>query len=102
MFWRERGAGDEIVVRFTGTLDATSAGALRQFLAEPSGKIVVDLSQAVEIDYYGLSVLAAEIARSEWCVLLRGLHLKHIRMLRYFGLDPAKYGLDEDHAPEAG
>ena len=25
MFWREQGAGDESVVRFTGVLDATNA-----------------------------------------------------------------------------
>jgi anti-anti-sigma regulatory factor len=103
MFWRERGAGGETVVRFTGVLDATSARTIRQFLnVGPPGKVILDLGQAVDVDYYGLSVLVVEIAQSGRAVLLRGLHVNHVRMLRYFGLDPAQFGLADRPSLTAG
>lgn len=98
MFWREQGVGAE-TVRFAGTLDATSAREVARFLqGHAPGKVILDFSQASDVDYYGLSVLVAEITRSGRAVLLRGLHVNHVRMLRYFGLDPARFGLaDSPH-----
>lgn len=94
MFWREQGAGDEVVVRFAGVLDATSAHDVKRFLgSDAPGKVVLDFSRASDIDYYGLSALVAEMSQSARAVLLRGLHVNHVRMLRYFGLEPAHFGL---------
>ncbi len=103
MFWRERSAGGETLVRFKGVLDATSARDVRRFLVvEPGAKVVLDLGQAVAIDYYGLSVLVTEISRSGRTVSLRGLAGNHVRMLRYFGVDPAQLGLDECPRSDVG
>jgi hypothetical protein len=95
MFKREQGAGGEAVVRFSGVLDAASAREVRPFLMHDGpGNVTLDFSQAGTVDYYGLSVLVSEmVARSEMTVLLRGLRANQIRMLRYFGLDPARFGL---------
>jgi anti-anti-sigma regulatory factor len=96
MFWREQGMGDEAVVRFTGTLDAASARDVKHFLeSHTAGKVTLDLSQAAHVDYYGLSVLIAEIAESGRAVHLRGLDEEHVRVLRYLGLDPAQVGLSD-------
>jgi anti-anti-sigma regulatory factor len=96
MFWREQGAGDESTVRFKGVLDATSARHVREFLgSEESEPVVLEFTQASEIDYYGLSVLVAEVAQSGRAVLLRGLHANHVRMLRYFGVDPGRFGITD-------
>ncbi len=96
MFWREQGVGDGVVVRFAGVLDATSARGVKRFLgSEAPGNVVLDFSRASDIDYYGLSALVGEIAQSGRSVLLRGLHVNHARMLRYFDLDPAHFGLTE-------
>jgi anti-anti-sigma regulatory factor len=63
MFWCEQGVGDEIIVRFAGVLDATSARDVRQFLnVKAADKVILDFSQVADVDYYGLSVLAAQIA----------------------------------------
>lgn len=94
MFWRDQGAGGEAIVRFTGVLDAASARGVEPFLSVgPSGKVVLDLSQATDLDYYGLWALVSEILRSGAAVVVRGLHENHVRMLRYFGLDPGKFGI---------
>ena len=95
--WRERGAEGEIVVRFTrdDVLDAMTAHGLKQYMrgVPSSERLAVDLSQAREIDYYGLAALVDEVARAGVRVLLRGLCDRHVRILRYFDVDLAVYGL---------
>lgn len=94
MFWRDRGRGGEDIVRFTGVLESTSGHEVKRFLdVDGTAPVVLDFSQASEIDYYGLSVLVAEIAQSGRAVILRGFHANHVRMLRYFGVDLARFGL---------
>jgi hypothetical protein len=95
MFKRDQSVGGEAVVRFSGVLDATSAREVRPFLMHDGpGSVTLDFSKAGAVDYYGLSVLVSEmLARGEMTVLLRGLRANQIRMLRYFGLDPARFGL---------
>jgi hypothetical protein len=97
VFTRDRGAGCNEVVRFSGVLDSASAREVGPFLADAgSASVTLDFSHARAVDYYGLSVLVAEMqARGGMTVLLRGLRADQIRMLRYFGVDPAKFGLDE-------
>ena len=95
MFWKEQNTGGESVVRFRGVLDAASAREVRPFLLDSeSSRITLDFSQASYVDYYGLSVLLSEmLVRSEVAVQLHGFNVNQIRMLRYFGLDPAQFGL---------
>jgi ABC-type transporter Mla MlaB component len=93
----ERGATGEMVVRFTydDVLDAmTARGLAERYIREvPSGeRVAVDLSQAREVDYYGLAALAHEIARTGTRVHLRGLSDRHVRILKYFDVDLAVYG----------
>jgi ABC-type transporter Mla MlaB component len=94
---RERSATGELVVRFTydDVLDAMTARGLERYMREaPSGeRVAVDLSQAREVDYYGLAALAHEIARTGRRVYLRGLCDRHVRILKYFDVDLAVYGL---------
>jgi len=101
MFWLERNTGGVLSVRFRGVLDASTAREVRPFLSGgPGSRIALELSQATDVDYYGLSALVAEIVESGSTVSLRGLRSSHLRVLRYFGFDPARLdlggGLDED------
>ncbi len=103
MFWREQGVGGETVVRFTGVLDATSARNVNQFLnTDPTGMVILDFSQAEGVDYYGLSVLVSELAHIGRPVLLRGLDYRHVRMLKYFGIDPADFGISDSPRLDVG
>jgi anti-anti-sigma regulatory factor len=96
MFWREQGKEDEVLVRFSGILDAATARGVRRYLGiDLPKKVVLDFSQSANVDYYGLSVLVSEIAACGRAVLLRGLDVGHVRMLRYFGLDPGQFGLSD-------
>ena len=97
MFLVEQDLYGKTVVRFKGLLDAAKAREVRAFLASdnPAG-VTLDFSQAGLVDYYGLSALASELlSHSEVAVFLRGLGASQIGMLRYFGLDPAQFGLNE-------
>lgn len=94
MFWREQDTG---WVWFRGVLDASTAHEVRPFLSAcASDTVTLDLSQATSIDYCGLTALVAEITVSECAVRLRGLRSNHIRMLRYFAVDPARFDIHDD------
>lgn len=84
-------------MRFLGVLDAASAREVGPLLAGAGpGNVTLDFCHARAVDYYGLSVLVSEMqAQGGMTVLLRGLCADQIRVLRYLGLDPAKFGLDE-------
>ena len=98
----EREATGEMVVRFTydDVLDAKTARGLEGHMrrVRSGERVAVDLSQAREVDYCGLAVLADEIARTGTRVLLRGLCDRHVRILRYFDVDLADCGLAQSEA----
>jgi hypothetical protein len=94
----ERRAGrTELVVRCAETFDATTARDVFSSLrGMPSDEcVVLDFGQARNVDYYGLLALAGEISHASMRIRLRGLDDRHVRMLRYFGLDPAAFGVCE-------
>jgi anti-anti-sigma regulatory factor len=97
MYRRELGTNCEVILRFTETFDAAAARDVGPSLRRvPSDQgIVLDFTQTHDVDYYGLSVLAGEISQSPAHVSLRGLSHRHVRMLRYFGLDPASFGIND-------
>jgi len=97
MFSLERNGGGEARVEFRGILDASSAREVRSFLGgETEASVTLDFSQAIDVDYYGLSTLVAEIISAGKAVRLRGLRSQHVRMLRYFGIDPARFNLEDN------
>ncbi|HET6438990.1 MAG TPA: STAS domain-containing protein [Anaeromyxobacter sp.] len=101
MFSLERNNGGETRVKFQGILDASAAREVRAFLSgETEINVTLDFSQSTDVDYYGLSTLVAEIISSEKAVRLRGLRSQHVRMLRYFGVDPARFDLEDNAVPE--
>ncbi len=104
MWERERGAGGELVIRFTDTFDAGTARDLERVLGGmPSGeRVALDFSLARDVGYYAIAALADVISHACVQVLLRGLNRSHVRMLRYFGLDPASFGGGEAASAEAG
>jgi anti-anti-sigma regulatory factor len=97
MFWVEQNTGGEVKVRFGGVLDASSAREVRPFLSDDSSsRVTLDFSQAADVDYHGLAVLVAEVIESGRAVHVCGICMNHVRMLRYLGFDPAKFGLEDD------
>lgn len=96
----ERGDQGETIVRFTGTLDATSASEVCALLVV--GKtVVLDVCEAT-VDYCGLSALVAEVLRNGCAIQMRGLSTTHIRMLRYIGVDLARLGVQDSPSSNAG
>ena len=104
MFSREQGVGDETVLRFTGVLDSETASDVAGFLRpQPSdapARIVIHFDCHSRISYYGLVLLLKTVVQSGARVTLRGLANEHVRLVRYFGLNPGDFGITE--SPEAG
>jgi anti-anti-sigma regulatory factor len=96
MFWLDQNTGGQATVRFRGNLDASTAREVKPFLSgDPSSRVTLDFSQAGNVDYYGLSALVAEVIASGRTVHIRGLRVDHLRILRYFGLDPLRFGIED-------
>ena len=103
MWERERGPSGELVIRFTDTFDAAAAQDVEGLLRSmPSGeRVALDFCHVRDVSYYTIAALADVISHAYVGVLLRGLNHSHVRMLRYFGLDPATFGVG-DAASSAG
>ncbi len=97
MWERERGTGGELVIRFTDTFDAGTARDMERVLGGmPSGeRVALDFSHARDVGYDAIAALAEVISHSCVQVVLRGLSRSHVRLLRYFGLDPTTFGVGE-------
>jgi hypothetical protein len=97
MSHQELGASGEVILRFNESFDISAARDLgTTFRRVSAGKrIVLDFTQTRDLDYYGLSVVANIISNSAVPVSLLGLNQNHVRMLRYFGLDPACLGISD-------
>lgn len=56
--------------------------------AQDGAPVEIDISGARDVEPTGLATLAAGLAESGRRAFFRGLCERHVRILRYFGLDP--------------
>jgi anti-anti-sigma factor len=105
----------EVVLELDGVFDVPAAKRLGEALerARRGEAIRIDLARVSFFEDFGLALLAQALGETRaGRVALRGLRLHQLRILRYFGLDPARLrvkapGLELDlggaaHAAEAG
>ncbi len=85
----------ERVVTVDGVFDVPAARRLELLLerAREDEAIRVDLSQVREFHDFGVAVLAQALKHGTKRVALQGLRWHQVRLLRYFGADPARFGL---------
>src|SRR3990172_1696202 len=85
----------ERVVRVDGVFDVPAARRLEQVLerAHDGEAIRVDLTQVREFHDFGFAILAQALKHGTRRVALEGLRRHQVTMLRYFGADPARFGL---------
>lgn len=87
----ERGSGpaNEILLLVEGVLDPMAATDVRSRIAraDPASTVILDFSRVRAVQDLGLAVLAHGLAACRSRVRLRGLSLRHERMLRYLGFD---------------
>lgn len=95
MFVLGESAQGEALLRITGVFDAVGAKAAREMLdAARLPLVILDFSQAVEVDHHGLQVLVDSLMRTNCEVRIRGIDTHHVRVMRYLGLDPARLGIE--------
>ncbi len=85
----------DLTVELEGVFDLPAAKRVERLL-EGAGRgrtVRVDLTRVREFQDLGLAFLAQALTASRASrVALRGLRLHQARMLRYFGVDPERFG----------
>ncbi len=90
---RNRSRRGEVIIELDGMFDVPAAKRLGALLerARPGEAIRIDASRATGFEDFGLAVLAQALGETgARRVALRGLRGHQLRMLRYFGVDPAR------------
>ena len=87
---------DEIEIRIDGILDGPAARRVEATLARarPGARFHIDLVQVREFHDFGIAVLGNALATTQALVRLRGLREHHVRVLRYFGIETARFSPD--------
>jgi anti-anti-sigma regulatory factor len=87
-----RGAHGEVLIRLEGTFDAAVAGRLSGWLHEvpETDPLVIDFSGVRTCQDFGLAAVARDLA-ARGQLVLRGLTLHQQRMLRYCGVEAARF-----------
>ena len=87
--------GDPIL-SFTGRVDEAALREVHALLhgPGPSSSVVLDFSRAREIGC-NVATLIAEIAHASPRVVLRGLCEHQVRILKYCGLEPGRFGISQ-------
>ena len=88
---------DEIVIRCEGVFDVPAARRLEARIANAaSGEALrVDLTHVREFHDFGIAVLAQALKNQRAArIALRGLRHHQARMLRYFGVEPSRFGIE--------
>ena len=90
----DKNAVTPVVLRLEGVFDGLAARALEATLstAEAGAHVDVDLTHVREFHDFAIAVLADALHRSQAEVALHGLGRRQLRVLRYFGVDPAALG----------
>lgn len=90
---RRRSRRSEVVVELEGAFDVPAAKRVGGLLerARPGDAIRIDAARVSAFEDFGLAVLAQALGETRAArVALRGLRSHQLRILRYFGVDPAR------------
>jgi len=87
---------------FTGRVDEAALREVRALLHAPGqNSVILDFSHTSEIDGRNVAALITEIVHATHRVLLRGLCEHQIRILKYCGLEPGRFGISPGAPGEA-
>ncbi len=84
---------EELLIELDGVFDVPAAKRLGVALerARPGDAIRIDVARVAHFEDFGLALLAQALGEtSATRVALRGLRGHQLRILRYFGVDPAR------------
>ncbi|HET8540760.1 MAG TPA: STAS domain-containing protein [Anaeromyxobacter sp.] len=90
---RNRSRQCELLIEVDGVFDVPAAKRLGAVLerARPGEAIRIDLGRVSTFQDFGLALLAQALGETRAArIALRGLRLHQLRILRYFGVDPAR------------
>ncbi len=88
------GPREELVVRLDGVFDVPAARRVERLLerARPGDSVRLDLTHVREFHDFGIAVLAQALKHGNAVRLaLQGLRQHQARLLRYFGVDAARF-----------
>jgi hypothetical protein len=92
---RKPPSGSERLIKCEGVFDVPAARRLEKVIASASAgeALRVDLTHVREFNDFGIAVLAQALKHGGAArVALQGLRHHQARMLRYFGVDAARFG----------
>lgn len=90
---RSRSRRGELLIEMAGVFDVPAAKRVGAALerARPGESIRIDLARVSAFEDFGLALLAQALGETSAArVALRGLRAHQLRILRYFGVDPAR------------
>jgi hypothetical protein len=90
---RRRSVRGELLVELDGVFDVPAAKRLGAVLerARPGAAVRIDAARVSRFEDFGLALLAQALGETGATrVALRGLRIHQLRILRYFGVDPAR------------
>ncbi len=90
---RSRSRRGEVLIEMDGVFDVPAAKRLGTVLerARPGEAIRIDVARVSAFEDFGLALLAQALGETSAArVALRGLRAHQLRILRYFGVDPAR------------
>ncbi len=91
---QSRSRRGEIIIEMDGVFDVPAAKQLGAVLerARPGQSIRIDVARVSAFEDLGLALLAQALGETRAArVALRGLRGHQLRILRYFGVDPARF-----------
>ena len=93
---------EELTLRLEGTFDVPTARFVQHTLSRSSAATVrLDFSQVSEFHDFAVAILAQTLARQDRAACaIQGLRLHQVRLLRYFGVDPAAFRIPQPRGSE--
>jgi anti-anti-sigma regulatory factor len=82
----------EVLIDLEGVFDGPTARRVEANLisAAPGTRVRIDLTKVREFQDFGVAILGHAVTRCRADVVVRGLRQHQLRVLQYFGLDPAR------------
>ena len=81
-----------LTLRMEGTFDVPAARLVEHTIARSRAvSIRLDFSRVTDFHDFGVAILAHVLSSRGRAVALTGLRLHQVRLLRYFGVDPAAF-----------
>lgn len=91
---RSRSRRGEVLIELDGVFDVPAAKRLGMVLAhaQPGAALRIDVAKVSTFEDFALALLAQALGETgAGRVALRGLRGHQLRILRYFGVDPARF-----------